>query len=493
MKIPLDHPDMRFSRDSCSYPLFALVAVVYVGLVPLLPMVAGKSWYDTARVAQGPLFLIAAVGLAFNQLLGGRSSLRLASPVKVILGVLACLVLASCAHAEVPILAWREIAMLVGIASLVGSIAATTDAHWHRTLVGRGMILAAAAYSACMLVVLGLSMTAGVDLDNARLIFGYDNPRFLNHSQTAMLPLLVGVLAIEGLGKSWRALAWISLACQFTLLALTLGRATTLSLFVSAVLAAMLYGRAGRMFALRLLGGCLSGLMLYWLLFRWLSGAMGISVGDTLNAAAGLESDHSRLYLWRIAVGFIAGSPWLGIGPMHFAHHPNHSGAHPHNIYLQVASEFGLPAALLIFGGLFFLLIRRALSLRPQQSVADADPMSLAALFACVGVAVDAMFSGNLVAPISQVWIALAAGLLYGGNTTAGAKSVATGSASYRFFALVLILGLIASQAWLTLVSFEEWRPQPTLSGSSSDTHVEGAWPQPSGLRRPRFWGTGWF
>lgn len=74
---------------------------------------------------------------------------------------------------------------------------------------------------------------------------------------------------------------------------------------------------------------------------------------------ADLASEEARLGVWQSALAMIRDHPWLGVGPNHFATvHPAYAlpqSAHlqdPHSIYLRIASEWGLPAAAVLFSWL---------------------------------------------------------------------------------------------------------------------------------------------
>ncbi len=69
------------------------------------------------------------------------------------------------------------------------------------------------------------------------------------------------------------------------------------------------------------------------------------------------ETEQARWGVWQAAWRMIRERPWLGVGPNQFLLvHPAYAlpeSAHltdPHNMYLRVAAEWGVPAALLFFG-----------------------------------------------------------------------------------------------------------------------------------------------
>lgn len=66
-------------------------------------------------------------------------------------------------------------------------------------------------------------------------------------------------------------------------------------------------------------------------------------------------SSGGRLYLWRCAFNEIKASPLTGHGPMAYQ---AQYGTYPHNLFLELAADFGLPAmlAVLVFG--LYVLLR---------------------------------------------------------------------------------------------------------------------------------------
>lgn len=78
-----------------------------------------------------------------------------------------------------------------------------------------------------------------------------------------------------------------------------------------------------------------------------------------------LTSERARWEVWQSAIAMIRDHPWLGVGPNHFGTvHPAYAGPHsghlrdPHNVYLRVAAEWGVPAALALFSWLLSWPIR---------------------------------------------------------------------------------------------------------------------------------------
>ncbi|GAB4464981.1 MAG: hypothetical protein OHK0044_03070 [Burkholderiaceae bacterium] len=186
-----------------------------------------------------------------------------------------------------------------------------------------------------------------------------------------------------------------------------------LALAAAAVaIAATFRGKAAPWLA-RLGATALAGAALYVVAFDWIPQWRGLGrdffSGDVI-ARSELGVGGPRAYLWGLAWQYIREAPLAGIGPMHYAHRINAEAAHPHNVYLQLAAEWGVPFAMLAVGLGAFGWLRL---LRAARSRADEGEAALGASLvgAGVAIAVDGMFSGNFVMPMSQLWIAFAIGL----------------------------------------------------------------------------------
>jgi O-antigen ligase len=206
-----------------------------------------------------------------------------------------------------------------------------------------------------------------------------------------------------------------ALVLEFCWLFFSGGRATLLALAAGAALVLLLFGRRATRWVFVLAVAAGVGALLNLLLFEFVPSALDLGrdffSGD-FAARSSADVGTPRKYLWSLALDYVKESPLLGIGPMHYAARVNTEAAHPHNFYLQLAAEWGLPFATLTIGAAFlgtFKLARTARSL-PEGEVAD-RALGMGLLAALCGIAADAMFSGNFVMPMSQLWIAFAAGL----------------------------------------------------------------------------------
>ncbi len=108
----------------------------------------------------------------------------------------------------------------------------------------------------------------------------------------------------------------------------------------------------------------------------------------------------SRYDLWVLAIKVAISNPLFGIGPQHFASLSSFV-AHPHNFYLNIAAEWGIPALLLLVY-LTYKYYRHLFQCLGGQVL----------LAVMVAILCDALWSGNTVYPISQMYILLVAMLV---------------------------------------------------------------------------------
>jgi O-antigen ligase len=146
--------------------------------------------------------------------------------------------------------------------------------------------------------------------------------------------------------------------------------------------------------------------------------------------------------------------------------------SHPHNFPLQIAAEWGLPAALaacLLFG---ILLWRATRSLRnPSEGTLEDRALSGLLLTGILAAALHACVSGVLVMPASQVTGLLICGLFLGLAPRAVCSTPNRGAARTLGAGLLLSAGLL-------ILGVHELRTMPERSAQM----------RPGEDLRPRIW-----
>jgi O-antigen ligase len=472
---------MRLPLPPSELPLLAFTAVMPA---VSLGLYTGSN-HDAARLAQlGAVLLTAA--LSASGLARTNSATR---PGAAQGWLIAALALASIATASVPIMAAREAMLMFGLAGTAWVVAnrfSVTSLAPARLAV----VLGSSLY-ALVLALLALSpLVHRAALDWASLVVGYDNYRFFNHVQTVALPLLAIIANQPGAGRTgrWMGTAtWFSMIVYWAFVFCSGARGTALAIAVAVLGALPLVGWRATVPVVRTLAiSAIGGAATYAVIFLLLP-AMGLlPVGASAERSLpSLASDSSRLLLWRISWNEIAASPWLGIGPMHYAHFPNPKAAHPHNIYLQVAAEWGIPMLLALLALTGRALWRLARTIRGVPGGPErAEGSGL--LIACLAFLADGLVSGNFVMPVAQMWMVLCAAWAIAWTRLHRSAPSTTVTASVAWPRLA-VLALLASQIWLMMAVWPEATHLESHLARVQRDVAHGARPS------PRFWSNGWF
>jgi len=178
-----------------------------------------------------------------------------------------------------------------------------------------------------------------------------------------------------------------------------------------------------------------------------------------------------RIEMWKRTAADALANPLFGIGPMAYACTQTATFAHPHNFPLQIAAEWGLPAAFLLFVVIAALFWRAATILRWDRTEHPRDLRFAALLFAgALAAALHACLSGVLVMPASQVVGLLVCGMLAG--AFAAGRSEARAVPSRRTFLAPALISLLLL----------------ALGGHELGTMDARAASLPPDIKHPRMW-----
>ncbi|KGF80433.1 hypothetical protein IA69_18875 [Massilia sp. JS1662] len=392
-------------------------ALLCLAMLANFMVVAG---HDHQRLIQISAVLLAG-GLApierkttAAHMLSGRAGALLA--MFFVLGML------SAASAFSPRFASFEVANLF-LLYLLGSLVAAEIAHNGQQsilLVLRclGVICAFYVFLFIVAYVSGLSLGIPLALDD--FTTNFSNIRFFNHAQTSTLPLLILLCCLTPRASRLRWL-WMAVATYWWMaLYATTGRGTLLGMAAGCVAVAVLARRRAVPYLRQVALTAALGLIAYFFFLTVvpaLLGADGMSSFSYAFQRTAADPASGRAPLWRLAAGLIAQHPWLGVGPMHFAHYTGglHIAAHPHDWLLQVAVEWGLPALLcLLVAVVYGLRALLAAGTRIQHGDAANETIFVALLTGVGAILVDGLVSGIFVMPQSQLAFALYLGCAIG-------------------------------------------------------------------------------
>jgi O-antigen ligase len=137
--------------------------------------------------------------------------------------------------------------------------------------------------------------------------------------------------------------------------------------------------------------------------------------------------DQSRLSIWRDAMGLIERHPLFGtgLGTFPVAYTSVQTAFlgqfvnHAHNDYVELASDLGLPAALVLFASFFFVLARAARTFRNSMRNLD-RAIALGCVGSLVAILLHSLTDFNLYMPANALIFSVVLGL---GISTQGRNS----------------------------------------------------------------------
>ncbi len=405
------------ARPAGSIFMQATLRAAPVSALVIAAMAVGFLWssgHDDQRCAELVLlallvpFMLARAGTAGQIAWMGRPGICCLAGFFA-LGAVSSLRASSLPHA---LYEWSILLLLLLAAALLAAELARAGNQGIQTLL-RGVVIVGILYALRMALMYAAILASGVQSSFTALAVGFSNERFFNHAQTALLPLVVLSCLQAPKGSRWRQAAFGLAAVWWSYLFLSEARASILGLAAGCMLVFLVRRAQARSFLKAMALSALAGVVVYVLVFVLLPVLLGLQpFGTAMNVvertAANPTSD--RTLMWRLCIELIAGQPWLGVGPQHFAHQPAalHWGAHPHDFLLQIGAEWGLPALLCLLAAIG--LGMRGL-LRSAGRIAQADlpgqQMPTVLLAAGTAILVDGLFSGVLVMPQSQLAIVL--------------------------------------------------------------------------------------
>lgn len=313
------------------------------------------------------------------------------------------------------------------------------------------------------------------------LITGFSNIRFQGQFFTLAVPVLLLTLPYvpQKYVQSVRMLDWfLALSC-IIMVVIAGTRGSIVGWLFACVVGAWLGGQS-RAFAVRFLGLCIAGYALAWLMQNALYWANPSNGGALFRmASANALGLSGREIIWSLAWQQFLLHPWLGIGPMHFAALGSPVAAHPHQIVLQLLSEWGLPVTALIMWVVSRWFFQSGKKLKHITQL-QAPFVGVYLFFALTASMMQAMVDGVLVMPYTQLWLFLLAGwavaVFSDPSPSMHAQSVTT---VQRAVSLAFVLVYAVSIVVLMGAVYEGW------SSLHSEAYIQSA------CNLPRFWVSG--
>ncbi|WP_164840469.1 O-antigen ligase family protein [Collimonas arenae] len=480
------------SKVTASY-LIVIAGVLSTILV--FSVAPGVGFYDNQRFFETLCTLLTAI-FSCSYLFRFASFLRLCNSnliSQILLFFLLGAVSSIFAHSpRYALFEWANFLLLLAMLYLVALELATKNTPLLNQIL-RLCALGCAAYILLEIIVYMALIIKGTQPPNESFIFGFDNYRFFNHVQTITLPLLA-LLICRSSGSKQNIFAWAVTSIWWTLLFVTAGRGTFIGLLAGMFVTWFCLRKDALQWCRTMLWSALIGLGIYILFYVLVPLSLGLQPFGFLFSVVDRTMENpssSRWALWARAWELMLAHPWLGVGPLHFAHYGRdlQLGAHPHNWILQIGCEWGIPALLCLMAAIG-LGLKRLLAVRQYLDTKDVKNHTTLAAWLTIGVAilVDGLVSGLIVMPTSQLWIALYIGCAWGWTasmTPAAQVTTVRLSMTMRVGGIVILLASIYflfNGLWpeiLNLPAYEEQNLQKEL------------YPHP--LLRPRIWAGGYF
>jgi O-antigen ligase len=314
--------------------------------------------------------------------------------------------------------------------------------------------------------VLAISITAGVALCSLKfwvvyILYAFEgktfswvapflefaNVRFFSQFQAYTLFSAVIPLFLSGTRKIWRPFLFLIAANAWALQWMVGTRAVWMGVLVALVVVPIMLKRDRLSWLRWHVAVFLAGLAIYVAFTYVVSVHPDVTApSPTVNSIVRQDqnSTEERAVLVQLALKSIREHPVLGIGPGQFGLQSYGPGAaHPHNTPLQLLSEYGVIAGSAGIG-LGLLLIAFALRTLRSSFSGAADPVGVTLVAALLMGTTDAMFSGNLIMPQSQVLFFVVAGWIVG-RTPVPEATTGIETVSYRIPRFVLVsVGLLA-------------------------------------------------
>lgn len=243
----------------------------------------------------------------------------------------------------------------------------------------------------------------------------FANVRFFSQYQsyTLLLVVLPGLLFAA---RKWARFFFFVVAANFWALHWMVGtRAMWIGLVVG-LATVLVFARQNRVTWLRSqLVAAIAGAAIFMALSHFSASEPQMVPVPGINSIVDRDqrSINERAELARSAIGFIKDHPFAGVGPGQFGLQSySMVAAHPHNVALQLLSEYGIPVGLC---GVTVIIVLMGYAIRIlRRSTGNAGLVDMSIAGALATGLTDALFSGNLIMPHSQMLFAVLAGMILG-------------------------------------------------------------------------------
>lgn len=453
----------KYIRPYVLFFWFALPLVLF-SLSNIFSWHWGFNWHDQQRVCQLILLCVSSF------LIISQSKPSLPPLAFLLLTVILLIGLLSVMLAKWPLWALKEWARYAGL-SLLSLFIGSRNKNTKYSVLVLGLIAIVGIVQAFQfLVYYSAAFISGLKILKSDLLFsGFANPRFFGQFQILLMPVLSGLILTFRPTKPAVSLLLASvLACQWSIGLALGGRGLWAGLAVSHAALVIIAPRYWRHVVVQSAAG-LMGALLFILLLHVIPTLLELTPSLRENLRAGMSG---REKLWLLAWEMVRAHPWLGVGPLHFSAVFNPIAAHPHQVALQWAAEWGVPVTLMALALGVWGMVSSIFKIRQREQ----DDIGAAIWLAIAGALVLAQVDGVFVMPYVETWLAALIGL-----ALARWRTSSDGLPVERALYLLLAVSVLAvlGQTLITEAPVLAQRSEEYL-----DTH-NLSW-------MPRFWAQGW-
>ncbi len=410
--------NLRTFEGAHAFSLPLAIVCLYLIFGPVWGPGIAPRLYDDARYFQLITLALLFMCLAASEV---RRALAMAwlglhKAARALLVVLFAAGLASVTRSTAPHLGALEVALVAQLMLMVLLVAAAR--RMGKEQVDNALVIAIFAGAALFVLKFWVNYLLYA-LENK--VFPWDSPfigfanvRFFSQYQSYTLLLLILPGLLPGSGRFARRLYWF-VAANFWALHWMVGtRAAWLGL-AAAFAVVLLFMRHGRKDWLRRqLLVILAGAAIF-LAHSHLTATLPQATpvpGIQSIVDRGQGSINERVDLAQSAWAFIQQRPLLGVGPGQFGLGAYSTfAAHPHNVPLQLLSEYGVPAGI---AGIALILMLMGFAVRRARQTAGTNLLDASLVGALAMGLTDSLVSGNLIMPHSQMFFAVLAGWTLG-------------------------------------------------------------------------------
>lgn len=348
-----------------------------------------------------------------------------------------------------------------------------------------GLAIGISIALARFLIQLGLTLSMGVVTPLLEWWSPYSNPRFIAQALIWIIPTFSVLPSLENFYSKRALYAAQALSISLWLLLFWTGsRGEILGLILGMILVCTLMRSSAISLIGRMMAHALCGFAI-WFLSHISIARYAVSNDELSLARVGMSG---REWLVELSLKLISEHPWFGIGSAQFsAYNQNIIGsAHPHNLLLQIAVEWGLPAAVLLLHLLAMFVLRQYRSAKIAVLSFDTastqhHTLKIPLLLTLFAVLFTSLIDGIHVMPLSQLIGIPMLGLMIGLNR--GPNIIPTESYIFQGRLIVLLIILCWGILLASLLQQRDCLTYPTRAEKILKAVV--------GNDFPRFWAQG--